>query len=126
MDKFWSEFLQSLLIAILPVLASMLVAVLGAQFKLLWAKAKSYNPDMTDMLEWAARIAVHAAEQAGAAELITDKKAYALDVAEKWLATKGLQIDLDLLDAAIEAAVYEEINKDKFLPYPAPELIEGE
>lgn len=113
MNEFWGVFLQNILMAFAPVLASLLAAVLVAQAKMLWARAKQYNPDVTDALEWAARMAVKAAEQAGAADLIADKKAYALDVAEKWLAAKGLTIDLDLLDAAIEAAVFEELNANK-------------
>jgi len=64
-------------------------------------------------LEEAAVFAVMAAEQAGAAELIKDKKVYAFDIAERWLELRGIKIDLDLIDAAIEAAVYEKFNAGK-------------
>ena len=47
------------------------------------------------------------------AGLITDKKLYALSFAQKWLASRGVTIDLTALDAAIEAAVWAEFNKDK-------------
>jgi hypothetical protein len=62
-------------------------------------------------LEWAAAIAVKAAEQAGGVELAEEKKAYAIKFVEDWLASMGLNIDLDLVDAAIEAAVFSEFNK---------------
>jgi precorrin isomerase len=73
-----------------------------------------------DTLEWVARTAVYAAEQAGAADLIEDKKDYAIEVAEMWLESKRLPIDIEMIEAAIEAAVYSEINKDKAAPLPHP------
>lgn len=113
MEHFLTIFIETLLKILLPVVVSALAAYLIAQAKLLWARAKNAQPDLADTLEWAARTAVFAAEQAGAAALIEDKKNYALDVAQMWLKSKGLPIDLDMIDAAIEAAVYSEINKDK-------------
>ena len=65
------------------------------------------------MLAEAAKVAVTAAEQAGAAKLISDKKVYAMDIAERWLAEHGVHLDFELIDAAIEAAVYEQFNTDK-------------
>ena len=117
-NTFWSQLITNIALAFLPVLASLAAAYLVAQFKLLWAKAKAQQPDLVDTLEWAARTAVSAAEQAGAAGIIKDKKAYALQVAQQWLDMKGLTVDLTAIDAAIEAAVYQEINKDN----PSPSL----
>jgi biotin operon repressor len=48
---------------------------------------------------------VDAAEQAGINTIIEDKKKYALDLAEKFLAAQGIVVDLDIVAAAIEAAV---------------------
>ena len=45
--------------------------------------------------------------------MIKDKKVYAFDIAERWLELHGIKIDLDLIDAAIEAAVYEKFNAGK-------------
>ena len=59
------------------------------------------------------KVAVRAAEQAGAAGLIHDKRAYAFNVAEKWLKARGVTLDIDLIYAAIEAAVYKEFNESK-------------
>jgi hypothetical protein len=119
MEHFLTIFIETLLKILLPVVFSALAAYLIAQARLLWARAKAGKPDLADTLEWVARTAVFAAEQAGAAELILDKKDYAIEVAEMWLESKGLPIDLDMIEAAIEAAVYSEINKDK-TPSPTP------
>lgn len=103
--------------ALLPVLIAALVGMAASWTKAQLAKAKSYAPDAVDELAWIAERAVQAAEQAGLAGLINGKKAYALECAEGWLAAKNINIDLHLIDAAIEAAVYTEINKGK---KPAP------
>jgi len=108
-----SAVLQGLLEFLLPIVAVAIISALVSWAKLLWAKAQSWNPDTTDLLEEAAKIAVTAAEQAGAAKLINDKKVYAMDVAEKWLEQHGVHLDFELIDAAIEAAVYEQFNTDK-------------
>ena len=113
MDNFWSQLLAALASAFLPVLAVCIYRFVDAQAKALLAKARSYAPDVVDTLEWVARTAVSAAEQAGAAGLIENKKLYALSVAKQWLELKGLTVDLNAIDAAIEAAVYQEINKGK-------------
>ena len=105
--------LQSLLEFLLPIVAVAVIGALVSWAKLLWAKAKSWNPDTTYLLAEAAKIAVTAAEQAGAAKLINGKKVYAMDVAEKWLEQHGVHLDFELIDAAVEAAVYEQFNTDK-------------
>lgn len=107
-----SKVLEVVLSVVLPVLAVALVSAIIALAKKLWAQAKQASPEITDVLEQAAKFAVEAAEQAGAAELIEDKKQYAIEIAEKWLSTKNLYIDVDLIDAAIEKAVLELFNVD--------------
>ena len=102
-----SKVLEAVLIAILPPLAVALVSLLLGLAKELWARAKLLNPTVTDYIELAAEFAVQAAEQAGAAELIEDKKQYAIQIAEAWLEAHHLTVDLDLIDAAIEKAVLE-------------------
>jgi len=108
-----SAVLQGLLEFLLPIVAVAIISVLVSWAKLLWQKAKSWNLDATYLLEEAAKVAVTAAEQAGAAELIEDKKSYAMDIAERWLAEHGIHLDIELIDAAVEAAVYQQFNSDK-------------
>lgn len=61
-----------------------------------------------EYLKWVAALAVHAAEQAPG---ISDKKASALNVVNQYLKTAGItSFTAEQIDAAIEAAVLEELN----------------
>jgi hypothetical protein len=104
--------------AILPLLAVAASGWLVSKARLYWAQFKEAQPNVANTLGWAASVAVSAAEQAGAAQLIQDKKAYALQVAQALLKARGIGIDLIALDGAIEAAVYDRFNnpKAKMLP----------
>lgn len=118
-DGFWYKLIENILLAFLPVLASLAAGALFAWLRKTWAQFKAEKPDVAWILEQAASMAVAAAEQAGAAGYITDKKNYALDMAQAYLDAQGIKISLDLLDAAIEAAVFNEINKGKAIVKPA-------
>ena len=107
-----SKVIEAILIAILPPLAVVLVSVVLAHAKKLWADLKQRYPSVTDLVEQAAVFAVQAAEQAGAADLIEDKKQYAIQIAEAWLEANHITTDIDLIDAAIEKAVLELFNSD--------------
>ena len=113
MDTFWAELLQKMLVAILPIVASAVVGLLYTMIRAKWAEFKGNQPQWGYAIEQAASLAIKAAEQAGAAGYVDDKKKYALDVAERWLKLNRVPIDLDLIDAAIEAAVFKELNQDK-------------
>ncbi len=111
-----SKVIEAILIAILPPLAVVLVSVVLAHAKKLWADLKQRYPSVTDLVEQAAVFAVQAAEQAGAADLIKDKKEYAIQIAEAWLVANHITTDIDLIDAAIEKAVLELFNSDDETP----------
>ena len=111
-----SKVIEAILIAILPPLAVVLVSVVLAYAKKLWADLKQRYPSVTDLVEQAAVFAVQAAEQAGAAELIKDKKQYAIQIAEAWLEANHITTDIDLIDAAIEKAVLELFNGNDETP----------
>ena len=108
----FSKVLEAVLIALLPPLAVALVGLVVALARKAWMQARdSFAPQITDLLEEAAKMAVRAAEQAGIAELIDDKKQYAIEIVELWLEARHVSVDIDLIDAAIEAAVLKEFNK---------------
>lgn len=109
--SFLSELLQAVLLAMASVIASSLAAFLVAKAAREWQKFKATNPDYSYVIEEAASLAVKAAEQLGMAGKLEDKKTYAIDAAERFLKAKGLSIDLDIIADAIEAAVFEELNK---------------
>ena len=105
-----SKVIEAILIAILPPRVAFLVSIGLAYAKRVWGDLKQRYPTVTELVEEAAKFAVQAAEQAGAAELIEDKKAYAIKIAEAWLEANHITTDLDLIDAAIEKAVLELFN----------------
>lgn len=106
--KLISELLQSLLLAFLVPLAGF-----AAQSIISWGKAKRAEMDKShqELLNGAVRVAVFAAEQVYGATKGEEKKAYALKVAEQWLAKNNVTLDLDTLDVAIEAAVFEQFKQ---------------
>ena len=111
-----SKVIEAILIAILPPLAVVIVSAAVAYAKRLWNDLKPRYPSVTDLVEQAAVFAVQAAEQAGAAELIKDKKQYAIQIAEAWLVANHITTDIDLIGAAIEKAVLELFNSDDETP----------
>ena len=111
-----SKVIEAILIAILPPLAVVIVSAAVAYAKKLWGDLKLRYPSVTELIEEAAVFAVQAAEQAGAAALIEDKKQYAIQIAEAWLAANHITTDIDLIDAAIEKAVLELFNSDDETP----------
>ena len=105
---FLQAFLQELLVLIAPILAGFVAAALTALTKKWLAELEASKPKLADALKEAVSLAVQAAEQAGAASLIGDKKDYAMAIAQKFLNDNGWdEIDLEVLSAAIEA----EVNK---------------
>ena len=110
-----SKVIEAILIAILPPLAVVIVSAAVAYSKKQRDDVKHRYTTVTELIEEAAVFAVQAAEQAGAAELIKDKKQYAIQSAEAWLAANHITTDIDLIDAAIEKAVLELFNSGEVL-----------
>ena len=110
--QFLSDFLEILLAALLPVAVGFAVAYLKALTEKKLAEIKSEWPDAFSVVEMIASQVVRAAEQAGVAGFVDDKKKYALEMAEKWLLQYDLDIDLDLISAAIEAEVMRQFKKE--------------
>lgn len=106
------------------VLKAILAAILPIAIKLLadWVKAKSAEilSGVDDSTRWAIdsaiTIAVAAAEQSGLAGLIAKtaeaKKRYAIDAAERYLASMGISFDLDVIADMIEAEVLRQFGHD--------------
>ncbi len=103
---------NALLFALLPVLVLALIGALTGFVRKQWEQLKLYKPGLADQVSLYARIAVEAAEQAGLAKLIEDKKLYAIDIVSRWLAQNGLDgIDIELIEAEIERQVREMHNR---------------
>jgi hypothetical protein len=108
----WSPILQSVLTYVLPLLTIAFLGVAVTWIKKEWGLFSAAHKDWAWDLEQAAQLAVTAAEQSGLSGFITDKKAYAIGIAQAYLDAKGFKVDLTVIDAAIEAAVWEYLNKD--------------
>jgi LL-H family phage holin len=110
----WMDVLNKVIVAVLGIIAIPLGTMIGfyvkKQIDKVVAEIKAAAPDSFDMLQKFAIAAVQAAEQSGLFATGEAKKAFAIDQVEKWLAQSGIEIDLDQVDAAIEAAVFAEIN----------------
>ena len=121
MDQFMDilfAVLQAVALAVVPTLAGFAIKFLLAK----WSLAKQELVDLVGDQAWyelrrIVEVAVKAAEGAGAAGFIEDKKEYAVQLAHQWLMEQGIEIDLDVIIAAIEAAVLDEFNKDR-LAFP--------
>ena len=67
-----------------------------------WIKAKTTQSQQEQLTQWI-KIAVAAAEQIFKSGDGAEKKQYVIN----WLHERGIVFDSDMVDAAIEAAVYE-------------------
>jgi len=106
-----AKFLETLLLGLAPVLAAAVTGWVAVKIRVALEELKNEYKEQWWILELVATTAVKAAEQAQLAGLVEGKKKYALAVVEAALAERGFVIDLDVIDAAVEAAVWEEFNK---------------
>ncbi len=114
----WSEILsktiQEILLVMLPFIAASVTTYVIKLIQKIEAEIKNAtDEEWLWLLDEGARIAVRAAEQLGLAGLIRDKKEYAMNFVRDFLASRGMNVDLNTISAAIEAAVLEEFNKAK-------------
>jgi len=111
----WMDVLNKVLVAVLGIIAVPVGTMIGFYVKKLIDKASAEiaaaSPNTFDLLQKFAVAAVQAAEQSGLLETGEAKKEYAIALVEKWLLQFGIDVDLDQVDAAIEAAVFAEINQ---------------
>jgi hypothetical protein len=115
MNQFLSDFLNTLLLALAPVAATALAGWLITLWKKATTDLQTKHSQLYEQILWFAGIAVRAAEQAGLAYIIEDKKTFAIDYLET-LVSKYLKIDLELDEAAniIETAVWDEFNQLRY------------
>jgi LL-H family phage holin len=110
----WMDILNKVIVAVLGIIAIPIGTMIGfyvkKQIDKVTAEIKATAPDTFEMLQKFAVAAVQAAEQSGLVESGEAKKEFAIDQVEKWLLQSGIDVDLDQVDAAIEAAVFAEIN----------------
>lgn len=111
------------------VLFPLIVAAIIAGVKYLRdfvnAWVASQQPQVRDFIHVAASIAVNAVEQTSFDQAGEEKLAEAISIGEAYLAAHGLEVDLDLLKAAIEAEVLQVFNSGPILPPPSGSNVGG-
>ena len=109
--------LEAVALAVIPMLAIYVVKFLLAKSEQAKAELKNLIGDTAYYrLQEIVKIAVLAAEQENAVGFIEDKKEYAVELAQAWLEKYGIDLDLSLIAAAVEAAVKEEFNEKRVYP----------
>lgn len=111
-DTLW-KFLEQFILLVIPVLLPFIVAWLTAKIRIAWNNVGEFSPSATQILEQAALFAVYAAEQSGISVVFQTKKRYAIELAQKYLKANKVNLDLLLIDAAIEKAVFESFHKSE-------------
>lgn len=101
----FGQFMANLIMALIAVA----IPVIGAAVRNLLARMKGSKEFETAYQ--LINMAVLAAEQAGMSGAIENKKDYALAVAQDLLNDRGIKMDLSAIDAAVEAAVANELNR---------------
>ena len=110
-----SKVLQAVLEASLPILAAALAAWTVEKAIEMFRKLKDKNPELYEICKVVCREAVNAAEQVYGSGEGKKKLEYAINFVEKYLAAKGIKLDIDIILGYIEAAV-KEMN-DYCVPY---------
>ena len=100
-----SKVLQAVLEASLPILAAALAAWAMEKVIEMSRKLKDKNPELYEICKVVAREGVTAAEQVYGSGEGEKKLHYAINFVEKYLAAKGIKLDIDIILGYIESAV---------------------
>ena len=111
----WKSILGEILTQTLRILLPVVIALILKWAAEIWIKIKAERPDIASILEYAARIAVRAAEQIFGEGHGEEKKEYAIATVEQYLAENGLSLDVTVIADAIEAEVYREFTAWKLI-----------
>ena len=108
----WTEIIGQCLTQILRILLPLCVALIIKWAVELYHKIKEAQPEAAPILEYAAELAVLAAEQIFGSGKGDQKKQYAIETIQRILAENGLKLDLSVIEDAIEAEVYKWLHHD--------------
>ena len=113
MEVDWNVVTGEIVTQILRVLIPLFVAMIIKWAVELYHRIKTEQPEWLPVLEYAAELAVLAAEQLFGDGHGDEKKQYAIKTIEKILAEHGLCLDLTVIEDAIEAEVYKWLHHDE-------------
>ena len=113
MEIDWAVVIGEIMTQILRVLIPLFIAMVIKWAVELYHKIKTEQPEWLPVLEYAAELAVLAAEQIYGDGHGDEKKQYAIQTIQNILAEHGLKLDLTVIDDAIEAEVYKWLHHDE-------------
>jgi len=102
------KFAQNLLVLALLILIPFVFDWIRNKTKSL---KEQYKLDENYWLTSTTRIAVLASEQMKKSGFIDDKKQYAVEYVDKFLKSRGINLDVKLIEGLVESAVLDEFNK---------------
>lgn len=109
----WNVVLGDIVTQILRILLPVCIALIIKWAIEIWHKVKADQPEWVPVLEYAAQVAVLAAEQIFGDGHGEEKKQYAIQTIERILSEQGLVIDVEVIADAIEAEVYKWLHHEK-------------
>lgn len=108
----WSVVIGECMTQVLRILLPLCVALVIKWAVELYHRIKTERPEWAPILEYAAEMAVLAAEQIYGAGQGSEKKAYAIETIRKMLAEEGIVLNVSVIEDAIEAEVYKWLHHD--------------
>ena len=105
MEVDWSVVAGEMMTQILRVIIPVCVALVLKWAVELYHKLRTEQPEWVPVLEYAAEVAVLAAEQIFGKGKGDEKKQYAIETIERILAEQGIMVDVGVITDAIEAEV---------------------
>ena len=100
----WKMILSELITQFLRIILPVCIALILKWASELWLKFRETNPDLADLISFAAKVGYAAAEEYAVQHEGTtseEKMDYALSRAEEYLKTFGLKIDMGVIKDAI-------------------------
>ena len=110
MDVDWNVIAGEIMTQALRVLVPLFVAMIIKWAIEIYHLIKAQQPEWVPVLEYAAQLAVLAAEQIFGDGQGAEKKQYAIKTIQRILAENGIHIDLNVIEDAIEAEVWKWFN----------------
>ena len=113
MDVDWNAVAGEIMTQILRVVIPLFVALVIKWAVELYHKLRTEYPEWLPVLDYAAEVAVLAAEQIYGDGQGKQKKEYAVQAIQNILAEHGFLIEVDVIEDAIEAEVYKWLHHEK-------------
>lgn len=123
MEVDWSLVIGEIMTQVLRVIIPVCVALVLKWAIELYHRIKAEQPEWVPVLEYAAEVAVLAAEQIFGSGKGAEKKAYAIQVIQDILAEKGVPLNISVIEDAIEAEVYKWLHHED---EPKPEIADAD